>query len=248
MGLRLGLMSVERNRRNYYRILHVQPDAPGAVLKSSYRSLMLSLEMHPDRGGEHWNAALINEAHGVLSDPAKRAEYDRTLDLARIRSGRPADVVARSSRPEPESARDGAEHLCCLFCGAERAVTGPVSATAVCLDCRSPLTPAGAPQLEASGRRAARRVARDGDISYYVDWPQSTPDPGRIVDVSPAGVQFETNAPIGIFQIIKMEGSLLDAVGRVATCRERDGSFAIGVQFYTVRFHQRRGTFLSTSA
>jgi hypothetical protein len=239
-------MSDRQNRRNYYRILHVQPDAPGAVLKSSYRALMLSLEMHPDRGGDHWNAALINEAYGVLSDPAKRSEYDRTLDLARIRSGRPADGSTDSG--DTDRGHGAAEGPGCLFCGSVRPSVSTPAEPAVCVDCRSPLTPAGEPQLEASGRRAARRVAGDGNIRFWVGWPQASPEHGRIVDLSPRGLQFETTSPIADFRIIKLDGPLLDAVGRVASCRTRGRSFAVGVEFYTVRFHRSRGTFLSTKA
>ena len=222
------------------------------MLKSSYRALMLSLDMHPDRGGEHWDAALINEAYSVLSDPAKRAEYDRTLDLARDRSGHPTDGAAGASRSDhasaAESEREAVEEPCCLFCGSELAVVRALPAGAVCGECRSPLTLAGAPHLEALGRRAARRVPRAGSVRCFSSWPQSTPDQGRIVDVSPRGLQFESSTPIEMHRIIKLEGSLLDAVGRVAMCREGDGCFAIGVEFYTARFHQPRGTFLSTEA
>lgn len=245
----VGPVSIGPNRRNYYRILYVQPGAPHAVLKSSYRALMLSLEMHPDRGGEHWNAALINEAYGVLSDPTKRAEYDLTLDLAwhvgkRQTAGRDPSSEF-DAEPYGRSAPSGIGDLLCLFCGAE---TPDSITTGVCPTCRSPLTPAGASHLEASGRRAARRIANDGDIAYFVDWPQPAPGQGRIVDLSPGGLRFVSSEPIKVHQIIKLEGSLLDAVARVATCRESDGSWEIGVQFYTVRFHQFRGTFLSTTA
>src|SRR6056297_1646778 len=100
-------MSDRRNRRNYYRILHVQPDAPREVLKSSYRALMLSLENHPDRGGDHWDAALINEAWGVLSDPGTRAEYDRTLALTRDRGdgAKSGGATSDEARPEPAEAK-----------------------------------------------------------------------------------------------------------------------------------------------
>ena len=64
------------NRRNLYRILHVQPDAPDEIIQSSYRTLMMKLRMHPDLGGDHYTATLINEAYAVLSDPARRAAYD----------------------------------------------------------------------------------------------------------------------------------------------------------------------------
>ena len=245
-------MSGRHNRRNYYRILHVQPDAPGPVLKSSYRALMLSMEMHPDRGGDHWDAALINEAYAVLSDPVQRAEYDRTLDLASIRRERPssrsaaAEDAAHADRVDDPV--DAVDEPCCLFCGSERATIGALPGEATCLDCRSPLSPAGEPHLEASDRRAAHRVAKSGAIRYYLTWPQASPHLGRIVDLSPRGVQFESRAPIDLHRIIKIEGSLVDAIGRVATCRERDGGFAIGAEFYTVRFHRPRGTFVSTRA
>ena len=83
---------------------------------------------------------------------------------------------------------------------------------------------------------------------YYTAWPQPASREGRIVDLSPRGLQFESSTPIELFRIIKLEGPLLDAVARVATCRERGRSFAVGVEFYTVHFHLTRGTFLSTSA
>ena len=61
------------NRRNYYRILHVQPDAPTEIIKSSYRTLMQKLRMHPDLGGDQWNATLINEAYQTLMDRGRSA-------------------------------------------------------------------------------------------------------------------------------------------------------------------------------
>ncbi|CAG7857657.1 hypothetical protein MCAMS1_02562 [biofilm metagenome] len=67
------------NRRNYYRILHVQPEAPIEIIKASYRSLMTKLNAHPDRGGDHESAVLINQAYAVLSDPQRRRKYDETL-------------------------------------------------------------------------------------------------------------------------------------------------------------------------
>src|SRR6188508_3891940 len=65
--------------RNYYKILHVQPDAPDQVIKASYRTMMQRLRMHPDLGGDHLTAALINEAFRTIGDPARRALYDRWL-------------------------------------------------------------------------------------------------------------------------------------------------------------------------
>ena len=67
------------NRRNFYRILRVQPDASQKVIQQSYRSLMQKLRMHPDLGGEQWDAGIVNQAYSTLRDPKKRAAYDVEL-------------------------------------------------------------------------------------------------------------------------------------------------------------------------
>jgi len=66
-------------RRNFYRILHVQPDAPMTVIRENYRVLMQKLKLHPDLGGSDWSASLLNVAYTTLRDPLKRAAYDREL-------------------------------------------------------------------------------------------------------------------------------------------------------------------------
>jgi curved DNA-binding protein CbpA len=66
-------------RRNFYRILHVQPDAPMAVITESYRVLMQKLGNRVDLDGPDWNISLLNIAYNTLRDPHKRAAYDREL-------------------------------------------------------------------------------------------------------------------------------------------------------------------------
>ena len=65
--------------RDYYEILGVERSADEAALKSSFRKL--AMEHHPDRNGGCEEAAgrfkEINEAYSILSDPQKRAAYDR---------------------------------------------------------------------------------------------------------------------------------------------------------------------------
>lgn len=66
-------------RRNFYRILHVQPDAPMAVIAESYRVLMQKLNIRAGLNSPDWNASLLNIAYNTLRDPVKRAAYDREL-------------------------------------------------------------------------------------------------------------------------------------------------------------------------
>ena len=67
------------NRRNFYRILQVQPDAPTAVIKNNYRILLQKLRMHPDLGGDQADASLVNQAWQTLRDPTRRHAYDKQL-------------------------------------------------------------------------------------------------------------------------------------------------------------------------
>ena len=69
-------------RRNLYRILHVQPEAPTEIIKASYRALMSTLRVHPDLGGDPARAAEVNHAYAVLMDPERRRAYDLSLKAA----------------------------------------------------------------------------------------------------------------------------------------------------------------------
>jgi|YelNatPaOPRAMG01_1025707.scaffolds.fasta_scaffold50425_3 DnaJ-class molecular chaperone len=64
--------------KDYYQILGVDRNASQEEIKAAYRRL--AMKYHPDRGGgkeAEEKFKEINEAYQVLSDPQKRAEYDR---------------------------------------------------------------------------------------------------------------------------------------------------------------------------
>ena len=65
--------------RCYYEVLGVSRDCDEAALKSAFRKA--AMEHHPDRNGGCEDASSrfkeVNEAYSILSDPQKRAAYDR---------------------------------------------------------------------------------------------------------------------------------------------------------------------------
>jgi len=65
-------------KRDYYEVLGIDRDASDEAIKRAFRQL--AFKYHPDhnrdeRAGEEFKE--VNEAYEVLSDPDKRAAYDR---------------------------------------------------------------------------------------------------------------------------------------------------------------------------
>ncbi|BCX02743.1 MAG: hypothetical protein KatS3mg053_0681 [Candidatus Roseilinea sp.] len=67
--------------KNYYKLLQVDPSAEPEVITAAYRRL--AMKYHPDTNGDSAEAKArmqaLNEAYAVLSDPVRRAAYDRRL-------------------------------------------------------------------------------------------------------------------------------------------------------------------------
>lgn len=108
---RIALLHRALGRRDHYQLLGIPRTASADDVKSAYAAL--SREIHPDRFykmelGKRRDMldtvfARVSEAYETLRDPAKRAEYDRSLAPARAQAGKPqaakpVGVAADASR------------------------------------------------------------------------------------------------------------------------------------------------------
>jgi len=86
-----------------YTILQITPDVEEEAIRQAYRRL--AREYHPDVAGDASAEMMkrINAAYRVLSDPAKRREYDLRHGYHRVRPAAPPPVQSRTpSRPAPQ--------------------------------------------------------------------------------------------------------------------------------------------------
>ena len=238
-----------QNRRNYYRILHLQPDAPAEVIKSCYRTLMSTLRHHPDLGGDHETAALINEAYGVLSDDAARTAYDVARAAASRRGMSGAERRSRSpDRPAPRAGTHSTS--LCPFCGGS-APTRP-AARARCSSCRAPLTPvvgaaAGTAGTTGADRRGMPRVSKSDWALLHLDARGEAIDV-RLRDLSLGGISIYCGVSLPLHQRVRVVGSVLDVVADVVSCRRAGRVFTLHAGLVTAQFPARSGVFVSTSA
>jgi DnaJ domain len=228
-----------KNRRNYYRLLQVQPDAPTEVIRTSYRTLMKELKQHPDLGGSSSAAALLNEAHRVLCDPTLRAGYDRELFVRYNK--RTLSAAASGEGPAPSAF--------CRFCNAPLDDKGRSGRW--CMTCRIPLQTPKTADFERLARRAVGRTTRRERIFFCTQWPQE-PQGATMINFSPKGLRFLSRVRLAPGAMLKISGPDFEASAVVRNVRDEvvDGAdlHAIGVAFIAVDFDRPRGSFLSTSA
>jgi len=243
------------NRRNYYRILHVQPDSHREIIKASYRTLMQKLKQHPDLGGDNWNASILNEAYSILTNSKKRAAYDKTLKnkYQTTRSNKSNHEPGREKQKQQKTSnthRYKHDNSRCPFCRTPVPVRFCYGQAGNCSYCDSTLTPVVKLKITGKSRRALQRTSHHAPIQYYCDANDTTANTGTTMDLSPYGMQLLTSRQLDDNQIISIVSPALSAVARVSYCRPDKGrrGYNVGVEFLTLIFHKRRGTFLSESA
>jgi hypothetical protein len=225
---------------DYYRILHVQPDAPASLIEASYRMLVQRAQSTGGAG-----KSLLDAAFAVLGNPDRRAAYDRLLH-DETRASVSTTTTARLRALEDT----GANLLlnACLFCGTPHGLQRAFERDDECGRCGSPLYPAARQRLEVSGQRMLSRVPKRRTIAFSVTWPQSDALVGEMRDLSLNGMQFSTNVRLQLNQIVKIECPELIALGRVAHAAletEAPEMWLTGVEFLTLRFRKSSGSFVS---
>ncbi|SES93243.1 hypothetical protein SAMN05216326_10738 [Nitrosomonas marina] len=232
------------NRRNYYRVLQIQPDAPAEIVIASYQALL----QYP-----YQNVDLLGEAYAVLANPAARMRYDAYLAGKWKYSEKtliPVGKIGRTGRPDcgsdttsPVVEESGATLSYCVFChAAYTEQVGPYQQHA-CLECGSPL-PVPAETFLEPKHRTNIRISMHGEFQYYQFWPD-LPSKGIIQDLSPRGTRFLAETSLSLNDVIKIDAPNFRAVAEVVHQHRIQAFISVGACFLTVKFEQERGSFLA---
>ncbi|MDW3095311.1 MAG: DnaJ domain-containing protein [Gammaproteobacteria bacterium] len=237
--------------KNFYQILHVQQDAPSEVIRSTYRTIMQKLKMHPDLGGDQENAALINEAYSVLMDEHARAEYDKHLSASQNSNVRENYTEQQADHYKEPSATIFKENQC-FFCELPHNHGEHAKSDSLCTRCGAALYPATMQNIELNGNRLINRVEKQWPVSFYTNWQDARGYIGMTQDVSLNGIQILSNTYIENGKVLKLSSHMLDAVAVVVNSRSDHTilrkRWRIGLEYLTLRFHQVQGTFVKIDA
>jgi hypothetical protein len=237
---RIKPMATER--RNLYRILNVQPEAPQEVIKASFRAQMGTMRGHPDLGGEHEMAARLNAAYEVLGDPGRRSAYDQSM--RRPARGGPALQAAPTSDPWAWLAERR-----CPYCG--QGFGARPSADTRCVRCQSPLSPAlavdsAAPEM--LGRRRGERFAREVDAIVRVAGLGEN-RAARLRDLSFTGLSLVAVQRIPKGTAFRLTAPNFETIAVSVGCRPAGAAFTTHAQLLTLLMvRSGQGLFVSMRA
>lgn len=228
-----------QERRNLYRILFVQPEAPPELITAAYRCLMTQLRNDPDFGANPERAARINQAYQILRDPARRKAYDNSRQRPLSTRIRPAEG---GSRAAPRAAG-----RVCPFCSLE--VPQRVDRDTRCLRCASPLAPVAydlATHREPFGRRSAPRVEKNCRVTVHTA-PHGAPISAVLRDLSVTGVSLNTAAAVPVGGNIRIEALGMDVIAHVIKVQPNQKTFLVRGVLLTALYNRKSGLFASAS-
>jgi curved DNA-binding protein CbpA len=248
------------NRRNYYRILSIQPDASPAIISSSYKMLIKNKTA---------SIELTEEAFSVLSVPEKRKQYDQLLKVNKHVNATTLNLIDRNRKKTKYDASDSriktrdAKHSStassaykksspyqplisyyCIFCKTPQSHSPIKNIDDLCVECSSPLY--SSPEKLSLPRRFFSRISLITPFSFYTYWP-GVETVATLSDLSPTGLRFTSKQALNKNEIIKIEADKFKAVGQVKYLKPAGALFIIGVQFLTIQFNAQKGTFMSAS-
>ncbi len=241
----------QEERRNLYRILHVQPEAPLEVIRASYRTLMSTLRAHPDLGGDPEAAARINAAYAILADPARRRAYDLSLQASGQQAAAPAAAKAARATAEhaaaPLASHDPAAWLAdraCPFC--RRGLPAMVQPDTRCTGCDSPLFRRPAFERgELFGRRRSPRNARP--LGATLRLPGVAGDhAARLRDISLGGLALVSPVPAAPRSALRVMTSSFDGVAVVVGCQRQGEGWLLHGELLTLQLLRTQGVYMST--
>jgi len=235
----------------HYHLLHVESDAPIEIIHASYRTLMKRLRLHPDLGGDHGQAVLLNEAYATLSDPGRRAAYDLTLTGASRGHVASASPAAPATQSRPPWAAPPPNTVACVFCGAPFAPTRADCPDSACAACGSALAPAPRHEGNQQSRRAVERAPQNMPVTFHRSPSRHTTAHGTTKDISLNGMRLESRVSLSIGERVKIECTFCSAIAIVRSgCPDdrRRGSWEYGLEFLTLRIKHERGGLFSTVA
>ncbi len=236
---------MKRNRRNLYRILHVQPEAPVEVIRASHQVLWSLFGGGAGKSGDVDTAALIDEAWSVLGNPAKRAAYDKSIRLAVHRQGvyqaspqhaAPSpEIVPLSAPGSPAAAKKlvASAPTGCPFCG--RALPGKIGRDTLCTGCSSPLATVARGERKNKDildRRGVSRIDNELAVTVFLT-PESGPLPARLKDLSMNGASLVASNSLQSDQVIRLVTRDFDALAKVVSARRKGEHWVIGVSLLT---------------
>ena len=237
---------------DYYALLHVQPNAPAAVIKASYRTMMQKLNHHPDRGGDEGFARLLNEASRTLCDPKTRARYDALRQQFPKKSpakrensaeedtqtwGEPGGAPGNTQTGSATNKSQGEDRSAfsalpakpsCQFCNTPYPSGTPTTGSLYeeisrCTGCNGARTPIE--QLSDSTDEELRRVHRQNHKTHatlYSQWPPQDIKDVTLIDFSTSGCALHTDEALPEEHIVMIETGMFNAICRVRYCHQQE--------------------------
>jgi curved DNA-binding protein CbpA len=197
---------------------------------------MRELKQHPDLGGDHGKASMINEAYEILSDRVRRAEYDKELFQKYTKK------ILPQKKPFPENRTNRSfDH--------NKPPTGDSTAGSNFSVSESFTASHTENKSQQSRRRKVKRMKRYEEVRYY-STSHHLDGVAEMLDVSTDGVRFICPQELNEKVTLRLMSPLFRAEVKVITSQKcvlhGKTNYCVGAQFTSVTFNKPRGSFVSS--